>query len=476
MRNRILTGWMAGLALVTLVAAAPSSAQQYDVIWVANTAGNSVMKIQRGSATVVNTVTLPTGRPIGVAVDPSGGAWIANQNGAAIHSVSSAGTVNGTYPATGRPTSLALDQNLNVWVAPLTGNVFKYSPSGTLLLTVSTGGTAALGIAVDSAGDIWTSDGSASKTWKISPSGTILLTLSYAAHRVPVVDHNDNIFTTGFTSSTARKYANDGTVLGTFSTPGFTSHQGMAVDRENNVWMTAQGTSVLKMSNTGTILGSFATGGTMVVSAIVDGLGEIWVCNYGSANVTHMMPDGTPVGGLIPVGPSPYAFGDGSGFQRAVFADPFGDVDLDGHRNNAEAVAGSNVFDAASIPCSLAFGGDMKPGGTATLLYTDLTKAGPGAPYAMACSLSNLSVIPISKKRRIDLTADGLFFLSLQLPAVFRNFVGTLDAAGRATGTIQIPNVPALSSVPIHCTAVTVDPTAPQGIRSIAPTNTFKIK
>ncbi|MBN2195762.1 MAG: NHL repeat-containing protein [Polyangiaceae bacterium] len=475
MRNRLFASWIVGLALVTLTAA-PTFAQQHDVIWVANSAGNSVMKIQRGAAAVVRTVALPTGGPIGVAVDPTGGAWIANQSGAAIHSISSAGTLTGTYAVAGQPTSLALDHKLNVWVAPITGEVYKYSSSGTLLLTVSTPGIGVFGIAVDGAGDIWAADGRASRTWKISPAGTILLTLSYPAHRIPVVDHNDNIFTTGFGNGNARKYADDGTLLGTYPTPGFTSHQGMAVDREDNVWMTAQGTSVLKMSNTGTVLGSFASGGTIVVSAIVDGLGDIWVCNHGSGNVTHMKPDGTRVGGLITVGPNPFVFGDGSGFQRAVFTDPFGDVDMDGHRNNAEAVAGSNVFDAASIPCSLSCGGDRKPGGTATLLYTDLTKFGAGAPYAMACSLSNLGVIPISKKRQIDLVADGLFVLSLQLPTVFQNFAGTLNAAGRATGTIHIPNVPALKDLPLHCTAVTVDPTAPQGIRSIAPTNTFKIQ
>lgn len=45
----------------------------------------------------------------------------------------------------------------------------------------------------------------------------------------------------------------------------------------------------------------------------------------------------------------------------------------------------------------------------------------------------------------ILLAPDAVFQASLELPGVFRSFVGALDATGSATGTLAIPMLPGLS-------------------------------
>jgi hypothetical protein len=300
------------------------------------------------------------------------------------------------------------------------------------------------------------------------------LTLSNTGHRTPVVDHYDNIFTTGFGSTSLKKWSNTGTALGTF-THGISTQQGLAVDADNNLWLANQSTTILKFSDAGKPLGTFTTGGSSLLAVGVDGLNNIWVSNYGSASLTQMKTDGTIIK-TVPVGGSPIPIGDNTGFQRAVFTDPFGDVDLDGHRNNAEAVAGSNVFDPRSVPCALILGGDQKVGGKATLDYTDLGSMSGGKAYVMACSLSSSFAIPIGKKRRIDLLPDGLMFLSLTQPSMFRNFIGNLDKSGKAVATIMIPAIPTLAGTAIYCTAITWDLGARDGVLCIAPTTPFKIK
>ena len=460
------------LLLVLLVPVAVS-AQPLDSIWVSNSGVNTLMKIQRSTGMVVLTVSVPAGRPVGVTVRDNGDVWVANQSTAQVHAFDTKGTLIGSFPATGRPTGMGTDLQGNVWCGTLTAAFMKFTPTGVPTTITPPGCSSSQNICCDSFGNVWLGDGGSGSIFKIDPKGVILLTLKSTGHRTPVVDHKDNIFTTGFSSSDMKKWANDGTPIGTYPHGG-TSMQGLAVDADDNLWLASQGTAILKLGNDGTPLGTFTTGGQNVLAVGVDGLNDIWVSNYQSASLTQMKTDGTIIK-TVPVGTSPIPIGDNTGFQRAVFTDPFGDVDQDGHYNNAEAVAGSNVFDGGSIPCTLSIGGSQARGGTATLNYVDFGNR-TGRAYVMACSLSQIGNIYIGPKRRIDLTPDNFFFLCFQAPTLFQNFIGLLDGSSRGTGTIVIPNIAALKDLAIFCAAVTLDPFAPGGIRVISPTAVFKIQ
>ena len=78
--------------------------------------------------------------------------------------------------------------------------------------------------------------------------------------------------------------------------------------------------------------------------------------------------------------------------------------------------------------------------------------------YIMLPSLGDAPGIPVTGQRTLDLVPDPLFSIAASFPngPVFNGFVGTLDAAGKATATFAIPNDPAALGVDIHLAAVTI--------------------
>jgi hypothetical protein len=58
----------------------------------------------------------------------------------------------------------------------------------------------------------------------------------------------------------------------------------------------------------------------------------------------------------------------------------------------------------------------------------------------------------------LEVTPDDLFPLVTQLPAVFQNLFGTLDAAAQATAAIDVPWHPTLIGISLHLAAVTATP------------------
>jgi len=122
---------------------------------------------------------------------------------------------------------------------------------------------------------------------------------------------------------------------------------------------------------------------------------------------------------------------------------------------------------------SITASGKPSPGGS-----VDLHLSAPndgGKTYQIGSSLGT-GPIPIDS-RTLGLSADALLVASVSgwLPTVFKNYAGVLDAAGSGKGTIDIPNIPVLVGLKIHSAFVTLDTSAPSGIKSISPTETFSI-
>jgi streptogramin lyase len=448
------------------------SGQALDAIWVASPWGKEVYRIQR-SGHAISSFTAPVEGASCVAVRHNGDVWFGSSQRGSAFAMDAQGRVLVTVQPGQSPAGLAVDLNGNIWCGNRSWQYFHYASDGRLLASLQIGSDSGP-IAADSAGHVWL--GNRLEVLKVDGNYRVLLTLSHDRPSVPAVDHDDNIYTLDQTVSAGYrlgKWSQDGTRL--WSQPLNTTRapSDVAVDRDNNVWVATSSLYVRKYSSCGARLGSFMTGGAGSSTIALDGMGAVWIGNITSLSVTKMTPEGTILD-IIPFSGSASLRGDATGFRRTVFADPFGDVDQDGHLNNAEVVAHSNPFDGGIFPCRLTPGGDRKVGGTCTLSYEDQSNRAPGSLYVMACSFSR-GPIPVGLKRRIDLGFDPLFMASFLIPEVFEDFFGLLDTQGQAVGTLRIPALSGLAGATVHASAVTLDPTALAGIRTIAPTASFKI-
>lgn len=117
--------------------------------------------------------------------------------------------------------------------------------------------------------------------------------------------------------------------------------------------------------------------------------------------------------------------------------------------------------------------GQPNPGGSVIL---NLSSAGDGGlSYQIGSSLGT-GPIPIDS-RQLGLSLDHLLAASVSgaLPTIFKDYAGILDAAGKGTGILKFPNLPALVGTRIHSAFVTLSATAPSGVKSVSPTETFSI-
>jgi hypothetical protein len=134
---------------------------------------------------------------------------------------------------------------------------------------------------------------------------------------------------------------------------------------------------------------------------------------------------------------------------------------------------GTIYYDSA-VTASLTGSGTRKPGSTYTYFPTSPNE--PTLPYQMGSSVGN-GPIPIDS-RQLYLSVDALLVLSTGgvLPSVFKDYSGFLDNSGKATASLEIPNIPALTGVDIYTAFVTLKASAPSGVSAISNTAGFQIQ
>ncbi len=119
------------------------------------------------------------------------------------------------------------------------------------------------------------------------------------------IDSQGNVWNTALYGGAIRKFAPDGTLLGTYW-HGYANAQGCVVDKNDDVWVAHVlwgSRTVGHLKNNGTFVGNVTvpSGPTGVA---VDGKGRIWVTNHDSHNVSRINPLKGPIGadGRTPVG------------------------------------------------------------------------------------------------------------------------------------------------------------------------------
>ena len=100
-----------------------------------------------------------------------------------------------------------------------------------------------------------------------------------------------------------------------------------------------------------------------------------------------------------------------------------------------------------------------------------------GRKYAGAASFST-GPTPLPPHNPLPLGFDQLFFLTANnlIPEVFKRIQGTLDATGKATCTVTLPDVPSTVGARFHMAFITLDASKPAGVRTVSAGRTFTIQ
>jgi RHS repeat-associated protein len=118
------------------------------------------------------------------------------------------------------------------------------------------------------------------------------------------VDSKGNVWNTAWDGNEVRKFAPDGSLIGTFK-HGHNSAQGCVVDGNDDVWIanSLSSSSVAHLKNDGTFVGNVPVG-SGPTGVAVDAKGKIWATNHNSRTVSRIDPKAGAIGadGATPVG------------------------------------------------------------------------------------------------------------------------------------------------------------------------------
>lgn len=115
--------------------------------------------------------------------------------------------------------------------------------------------------------------------------------------------------------------------------------------------------------------------------------------------------------------------------------------------------------------------GNPVPGGVVNFEFLDAYH--PNASYLAVLSVTpSPATCAVGPKKVLELGFDPITELSLSMPG----FAGLLDANGRATAVLPIPNLAWLSGWSFHTAMVSIDMTLPEIVEETSPTSTFVIQ
>jgi hypothetical protein len=284
---------------------------------------------------------------------------------------------------------------------------------------------------------------------------------------------NGNLFVAGFGSSNVGEYRTDGTFVRTYSGGGLVSANCVAFAPSGDFYVASAATNqVVRFDSAGNPIGAFTGFGLSSPMGIAIWQGEVYVAGGGSDNIAVFDLVGAPRRELRHPdlrGPQGVAFtAEGllatSGFynHKIVWLRPDG--------THVRSVTPPS----SSVPRSVAFlhGVDLEYVGSPVLgAPFPLTVTSPFEPntiHLTAVAFSAQPGLPLPDGRVFPATPDILFQFSTSGVAAFANFVGFLDASGRASAAMTFPDFDFLRGVKIYGAALTFDPGYPGLFRQVS--------
>ena len=180
-----------------------------------------------------------------------------------------------------------------------------------------------------------------------------------------------------------------------------------------------------------------------------------------------------------------YIGGSGSEWGWRIAVDAAGSAYIGGTTNSNEQTFpvtvgpdlthnGEGDAFVAKVALTLIRGsGTPRPGGTVNITLTATDDS--GLVYQVGTSFGTG---PISiDNRKLDLSSDALLSVTVGglWPSVFSGYRGVINSQGQGKAAVKIPSLPAMNGVRLHTAFVTLNPSAPSGIKSISNTFSFSI-
>jgi streptogramin lyase len=321
--------------------------------------------------------------PVGIAIDASGNAWIADLGANAVTELSSSGSIlSGANGYSGSrldaPAMIAIDRSGNAWTQNSTSNsIIKLSSSGSILSGTDgyTGGglNYPYGIAIDAFNDAWVANSVGNSASEFSNSGAVISpSAGYTGGGLNdpatvAIDGSGNAWIPNFSSSSVTELSSTGAILSGvsgYTGGGLSEPSHIAIDGSGNVWITDIGSNaVTKLSNSGTALSGidgYTGGGINGPCCIaIDGSGNAWISNRAGYSVTELSSSGSAISGS-------------NGYTGAGLQNGPEDISIDGSGNVwVTDVNGGNV-------CELI--------GAATPVITPIAAGLPSTPTANGTS------------------------------------------------------------------------------------------
>ena len=245
------------------------------------------------------------------------------------------------------------------------------------------------GITVDSAGNIYTSNGGATNVSKITPAGVSTILGTTGAGNGPItIDSIGNIYTANYFANNVTKITPEG-VSTTLGTTG-TAPVGITVDSAGNIYtsnLLSNNVSKITPAGVSTILG---TTGVSPLGITIDSIGNIYTVNVSSNDVSKITPAGVST-----------IFGSTGIEPRAITIDSADNIYTTNFRSNTiTKITPSGVFTTLGTTGIAPYGITIDSAGnlyTSNLDSKNVSKITPaGVSTILASTGTNLKT-PISK-------------------------------------------------------------------------------
>jgi streptogramin lyase len=353
------------LAAAALTLCAFAMAQEN--YWVANRTTSDIMRVSAWGS-VLDRVPTPTNLR-SCFVDPDGKVWIVRfiQPTFDIYDPITATMTTAIPLPSGNAFGIAFDSAGHAWISNGASAVHEFDPSGAFLQTITLSAGAALGITIDANGNKWVAHrvtpASVSRIDALGvptnfPLGITTMTPGQIIADYRGIGNPSHLWVTGDGAAQVIEVDSaTGATLNIYSVP-VTSLGPPVFDRTGRIWLSsfANGTILQLDETNGSVLQTL-TFPPNNIQMSVDNLGRIRATSRSAAGVPCEVRRIDPVTGALEI-PTVLTFGgfNGTGtqaalstqFQYCLVVDPFGDMDNDGEANFSEIIGGTSPTDLAS--------------------------------------------------------------------------------------------------------------------------------